>query len=382
MALKGIQVIELAGLAPVPHAGLILADFGANVVRIDRVRQAASMDRLARGKMSVAVNLKKQEGISVLRKLCKQADVLIEPFRPGVLEKMGLGPKLLLEDNPRLVIARLTGFGQSGKYMNMAGHDINYIATSGVLGMLGRPGEKPHAPHNLLADFAGGGLTCAFGIVAALLERTRSGKGQVIDANMLEGSAYVGSFLWATKDVGLLSQPRGTNLLDGAAPFYDTYETSDGKYMAVGALEPQFYQELIQGLGLADDADFPSQMSRDEWPVMREKFTQLFATKTRAEWTEIFDGKDACVTPVLTLWEAPDHPHNKERQYFLETERGVIEPGPAPRLTRTPALPSSTAQPGIGQDSVEVLKEAGYTETEITELNAIGAIEIGDSSKL
>ncbi|NXF89395.1 AMACR racemase, partial [Eubucco bourcierii] len=247
MALGGVRVLELAGLAPAPLCGMILADFGARVVRVDRTRSASNSDVQARGKRSLALNLKRPSGVAVLKRLCRGADVLIEPFRHGVMEKLGLGPEVLLQENPRLIYARLTGFGQTGKYAKSAGHDINYLALSGVLSKLGRKDEKPYAPLNLLADFAGGGVMCAVGIVMALYERTKSGKGQVIDASMVEGVAYLSSFLWKSQNSMLWSRPRGENLLDSGAPFYETYKTSDGKFMAVGAIEAQFYEQLLKG---------------------------------------------------------------------------------------------------------------------------------------
>ncbi|XP_069483196.1 alpha-methylacyl-CoA racemase isoform X2 [Ambystoma mexicanum] len=247
MALAGVRVLELAGLAPAPYCGMILADFGAHVIRVDKTRSPMNADTLARGKRSIALNLKSPAGVAVIKKLCEKSDVLIEPFRHGVMEKLGLGPEKLLQLNSKLIYARLTGYGQSGQYATAAGHDINFLAISGVLSKLGRRNEKPYAPLNLLADFAGGGLMCAMGIIMALYERTRSGQGQVIDASMVEGAAYVGSFLW--KGQYLFSRPRGENILDGGAPFYETYKTSDGKFMAVGAIEPQFFKELLKGHG-------------------------------------------------------------------------------------------------------------------------------------
>ncbi|XP_018606115.1 alpha-methylacyl-CoA racemase [Scleropages formosus] len=376
MALAGVRVIELAGLAPAPFCGMILADFGARVIRVDRTKAAVSMDSLARGKQSVALNLKNPRGAAVLRRLCVQSDVVIEPFRQGVMEKLGLGPEELLKENPRLVYARLTGFGQNGCFAQSAGHDINYLAMSGLLSMLGRSTEKPYAPLNLVADFAGGGLTCTLGIVLALLERTRSGKGQVIDASMVEGSAYVGSFVWKSRNLGLWNHPKGENLLDSGAPFYDTYRTSDGKYVAVGAIEPQFYQQLLQGLGL-DSADLPPQLSSSDWPEMRKIFAARFASKTRAEWEQVFDGTDACVTPVLSLDEVASHPHNQERGSFVQDTQGEESPRPAPILSRTPAAPSLARDPFIGEHTRVVLEEYGYMPAEVEQLLEAGAVECG-----
>ncbi|XP_026855189.2 alpha-methylacyl-CoA racemase isoform X2 [Electrophorus electricus] len=374
MALAGVRVIELAGLAPAPFCGMILADFGAKVIRVDRTKVAVSVDTQARGKQSVSLNLKSPEGVAVLKTLCIQSDVVLEPFRKGVMEKLGLGPEELLRENPRLIYARLTGYGQSGSYARAAGHDINYLAMSGLLSMLGRSSEKLYAPLNLLADFAGGGLTCALGIVLALLERSRSGQGQIIDASMVEGAAYLGSFVWKSRSTGLWNRPRGQNLLDSGAPFYDTYRTADGKYMAVGAIEPQFYDQLIHGLGLKA-ADLPNQMSISDWPELKRTFTQVFAKKTQAEWSDIFDGTDACVTPVLPLDEAGLHPHNLQRRSFLSNAQGEVSPKPAPVLSRTPAQPSMSRDPFIGEHTHSVLEEYGFEPAKIEQLVSAGVVE-------
>lgn len=371
MALAGIRVIELAGLAPAPFCGMILADFGASVIRVDRTKAAMAVDTQGRGKRSVAINLKTAAGVSLLKKLCLQSDVVLEPYRKGVMEKLGLGPQELLKENPRLIYARLTGYGQSGPLSLAAGHDINYLAMSGLLSRLGRSGENPYAPLNLMADFAGGGLTCALGIVLALLERTKSGKGQIVDASMVEGAAYVGSFVWKSHRIGMWTNPRGQNMLDSGAPFYDTYQTSDGKYMAVGAIEPQFYKELLKGLEL-DTVDLPSQMSFDDWPEIRQIFTKRFASKTQAEWTRIFDGTDACVTPVLSFEEVSSHPHNQQRGSFIKDLRGEESPRPAPVLNRSPVEPCLKPDPMIGEHTVEVLEEYGLTAAQIEQLLAQG----------
>ncbi|XP_006789163.1 alpha-methylacyl-CoA racemase [Neolamprologus brichardi] len=374
MALAGVRVIELAGLAPAPFCGMILADFGAKVTRVDRTKVPTSLDTQARGKRSVAINLKTTEGIALLRKLCIKSDVVLEPYRKGVMEKFGLGPHELLKENPRLIYARLTGYGQSGSYATAAGHDINYIAMSGLLSRLGRSGEKPYAPLNLLADFGGGGLTCALGIVLALLERTKSGKGQIIDASMVEGAAYMGSFLWKSRSIGLWNRSRGENILDSGAPFYDTYQTSDGQFMAVGAIEPQFYKQLLKGLEL-DAGELPSQMSFDDWPELRRIFTERFASKSQAEWSEIFDGTDACVTPVLSFDQVSSHPHNRERGSFMKDSSGEESPRPAPVLSRTPAEPCLTSDPVTGEHTAEVLQEYGFTSPQINQMLSAGVIE-------
>ncbi|KAM6902684.1 alpha-methylacyl-CoA racemase [Xenentodon cancila] len=373
MALAGVRVIELAGLAPAPFCGMILADFGAKVIRVDRTK-APTFDVQARGKLSVAINLKTTEGVALLRKLCVQSDVVLEPYRKGVMEKLGLGPHELLKDNPRLIYARLTGYGQSGRYATAAGHDINYLAMSGLLSRLGRSGEKPYAPLNLVADFAGGGLTCALGIVLALLEQTKSGKGQIIDASMVEGAAYTGSFIWKSRRIGLWDRARGENMLDSGAPFYDTYKTLDGKYMAVGAIEPQFYEQLLKALEL-DTKALPPQLSLSDWPELRRIFTERFASKTQADWTRIFDGTDACVTPVLSFDQVSSHPHNQERGSFIRDSSGDECPRPAPVLSRTPAEPCLKPDPVVGEHTVQVLEEYGFTSAEIKTMLAAGIVE-------
>ncbi|XP_075929130.1 alpha-methylacyl-CoA racemase isoform X3 [Petromyzon marinus] len=402
MAIAGTRVVELAGLAPAPFCGMVLADFGARVVRVDRTGTRATMpDVLARGKLSLTLNLKCPQGVAVLRRLCRASDVLIEPFRPGVMERLGLGPDVLLGENPRLIYARLTGFGQSGPYASMAGHDINYAAMSGLLSMLGRQGEKPTPPLNLLADFAGGGLMCAMGITMAMLERNRSGLGQIIDTSMVEGAAYVGSFVWRTRPAGLWARPRGENMLDTGAPFYDTYRTADGQYVAVGAIEPQFYSALLKdglpmeinahsilgsqltappscsGLGL-DPATMPPQMSVDDWPATKREFSRCFAQRSRADWCRVFEGMDACVTPVLTPEEVAGDAHAAVRGSFLRNADGTNVPAPAPRLSRTPARPgdgTAAADPVVGQHTESVLRELGYGEPEVQQLLADGVVE-------
>ncbi|XP_059865606.1 alpha-methylacyl-CoA racemase isoform X2 [Delphinus delphis] len=374
MALQGVSVVELAGLAPGPFCGMVLADFGAQVVRVDRPGTRGDLSRMGRGKRSLAVDLKHPRGAAVLRSLCARADVMLECFRPGVMEKLQLSPEILQRENPKLIYARLSGFGQSGRFSRVAGHDINYLALSGVLSRIGRSGEAPYAPLNLLADFGGGGLMCALGILMALFERTRSGKGQVIDANMVEGTAYLSSFLWKTQQTGLWGQPRGQNMLDGGAPFYATYRTADGGFMAVGALEPQFYELLLRGLGLKSD-ELPSQMSITDWPEMKKKFADIFAKKTKAEWCQIFDGTDACVTPVLTFEEVTHCGHHKDRGSFIIDSEQDVSPRPAPQLSNTPAVPSSKRDPFVGEHTEEILKEFGFSQEEISQLKSDKIIE-------
>jgi len=375
--LSGTRVIEMAGLAPAPYAGMILADFGADVVRIDRSPTAGSgpdptRDYLARGKRSVALNMKDPAAVDVLLRMIAGADVLIEPFRPGVMEKLGVGPDVALARNARLIYARLTGWGQTGPYASMAGHDIDYIAISGALSLCGRKGDRPVPPVNLIGDFAGGGMLCALGVVLALLERSKSGKGQVVDAAMVDGAAHLSTFLFGLFHAGFWPGERGANLLDTGAPFYDTYRTSDGAFMAVGAIEPQFYARLLQGLGLEGET-LPHQMDRSGWEQTHQRFAQVFASKTRQEWTRIFDGTDACVAPVLELDEAADHPHNIARETFGAGIGGSRMPSPAPRLSRTPGS-ISTKAPGAGEDTETILAELGLEAAEIAALRSRGAI--------
>ncbi|KAI0898049.1 CoA-transferase family III [Annulohypoxylon nitens] len=327
--LQGLKVLEFAGLAPGPFAGLLLADAGANVLRIDRHTsgaQAVSGDLLTRRKSSIAVDLKSSHGINVIKELAKSADIIIDPFRPGVLEKLGIGPEVLRAINPRLIYGRMTGFRRDGRYASMAGHDINYLAVSGVLSRLGRSGDKPHPPTNILGDFAGGGATLFQGILLAVIARERTGEGQIVEANMVDGANYLATYTRLSLKTPIGDQPRGENLLDGGCPYYDTYETKDGKYMAVGALEPQFYARLLKGLGLGNRNWEGRQVDRDFWPEMRRTFETIFKSKTRSEWESIFDGTDACCTPILE---------------YSELETDVSREGdqrPAVTLRETPCL--------------------------------------------
>jgi alpha-methylacyl-CoA racemase len=335
--LAGVRVVELAGLAPAPFGCMILADLGADVVLIDRPGGngiAPPPGPLQRGRRSVVLDLKTSAGTASLRQLIARTDVLVEGYRPGVAERLGFGPGETDKINPRLVYARMTGWGQDGPLAPRAGHDIDYIALSGALEPIGRAGERPHAPLNLIGDFAGGGMLMALGILAALLERERSGRGQVVDAAMVDGSALLMTFIHGMNAAGMWPFGRGENMLDGGAPFYDTYRTSDGRFVAVGALEPPFYAALLAGLGLAD-ADLPGQHDRAGWPVLRSRFAEVFATRTRDEWSSVFAGTDACVAPVLSPSEAPGHPHNRARNAFVEVG-GIVQPAPAPRFGRTP----------------------------------------------
>ncbi|MEV4803762.1 CaiB/BaiF CoA-transferase family protein [Nonomuraea sp. NPDC049421] len=335
--LSGVRVLELAGLAPGPFAGMMLADHGADVLRVDRVgavRGTPRRDVMDRGKHTIGLDLKSPEGVAAFKELVANADVVIEVFRPGVAERLGIGPDDLHAVNERLVYGRMTGWGQDGPLAPTAGHDIGYIAISGVLSMLGRAGDKPTPPINILGDFAGGGLMLAYGVLLALYERERTGKGRVIDAAMVDGSAALFAMFYQAVQSGGWG-PRGTNLLDTGAPQYDTYETADGRYVAVGALEPKFWGELLRLMGLDGDPDLPDRNDPAQWPALRARLAGVFRTRTRAEWEEIFDGSDACVSPVLSMGEAATHPHNVARGSFVEVG-GVTQPAPAPRLLGTP----------------------------------------------
>nr|ALJ99846.1 coA-transferase III family protein [Micromonospora rosaria] len=350
--LAGVRVVELASLAPAPFGCMVLADLGADVVRVDRPggpgagRLAApATGPVQRGRRVCALDLKSPAGVADLLRLVDRADVLVEAYRPGVAERLGLGPDVCRERNPRLVYARMTGWGQDGPLAGRAGHDIDYLAVAGALEPLGRAGQRPHAPLNLLGDFAGGGMLLAVGVLAALLERERSGVGQVVDAAMVDGSALLTAFLHGLLGAGMWPAPRGRNLLDGGAPFYDTYRTADGRFMAVGALEPAFYAALLDGLGLADEPDLPAQDDVGGWPRLRRRFAERFAERTRDEWTAVFADRDACVAPVLAPTEAHRHPHNAARGTFVDVG-GAAQPAPAPRFGRTPtATPRPAPDP-------------------------------------
>ncbi|MGO9163352.1 MAG: CaiB/BaiF CoA transferase family protein [Streptosporangiaceae bacterium] len=374
--LDGIRVIEIASLAPAPFGCMLLADLGAQVVRVDRV-PAGGQDApppagpLARSRQSIGIDLKSQAGLDVLLRLAESADVLVEGFRPGVAERLGFGPADCARRNARLVYARMTGWGQDGPLAPAAGHDIDYIAVSGALAPIGRAGERPVPPLNLVGDFGGGGMLLALGVLAALVERARSGAGQVVDAAMVDGSALLTAFIHGLRAAGQWQDQRGANLLDGGAPFYDTYATADGGYVAVGALEPRFYARLLAGLGLAD-AGLPPQYDRSGWPALRERLAAAFAQRTRDEWTAVFDGSDACVAPVLGLGEAPGHPHAIARAAFVDVG-GIIQPAPAPRFSRSAAGPPAPP-PRPGADTDAILAALGCTAGQITQLRAAGAV--------
>lgn len=365
--------------------GMILTDFGATVTKIDRTWDNP-IDVLTDGKQKLAINIKNPRGQEIVQKLSRISDVLIEPYRPGVMEKLKLGPEILMRENPRLIYARLTGFGQTGPLAQRAGHDINYVALSGILSFCGRANQPPQAPVNLLADFAGGGLLCAFGICAALVERHRSGKGQIVDNSMSEGAAYVGSWLTRSQSLPIWQGPRGTNTLDGGAFFYGIYETSDGKYMSVGALESQFFDEFVRVLGLQGEC----QQFDDDADRWRREIEAIFKTKTQQEWTKLFQNLDACVYPVLDWSEADRHPHNIARKNFVPKDQcdGAVVPQPAPKLLRTPAVSGAIAKHKKNQNvdpfqqTVEILNEIGLNADDVKELCADGAINLPNVAKL
>lgn len=367
--LDGIKVIEMAGLAPSPYCGMLLADFGADVVIVDRLSKGApeipnimEKNPFDRGKRSMRVNLKSEQGIDIVKRMIGNSDVLVEPYRPGVMEKLQLGPVDAHALNPELIYARLTGWGQNGSYASMAGHDINYIALSGALSLFRRKGERPLPPCNLLGDFAGGGMLCAMGILLALIERNNSGKGQVVDAAMLDGAANLSTLFYGLLAHHLMTLDIGTNVLDSGAPFYQTYETSDGKFMAVGAIEGRFYAELLEGLSVGPSS-LPQQFDMPKWPEMTERFAEVFKTKTRDQWEAIFEGKDACVAPVLELDEVDQHPHNREREIIINID-DVPQPAPAPKLSRTPGR-ATEAKGRRGANTEEILTDLGYSVEEI-----------------
>jgi alpha-methylacyl-CoA racemase len=374
--LDGIRVIEVASLAPAPFGCMILADLGADVLRVERAERAgpqawAPRDPLQRSRRSVGINLKDPAGVDLLLRLAGGADVLVEGFRPGVAERLGFGPAECEQRNPRLIYGRMTGWGQDGPLAPTAGHDIDYISISGALSPIGRAGERPVPPVNLLGDFGGGGMLLALGVLAALVERAQSGRGQVLDVAMVDGSALLTTFIYGMRANGTWQDERGVNLLDGGAPFYDTYETADGGYVGVGALEPQFYAALLDGLGLGD-AGLPAQHDRSGWPELRRRFAAAFASRSRDEWAQVFAGTDACVAPVLGMGEAPGHPHARARSAFTEVA-GVTQPAPAPRFGRS-GTRAPTAPPAPGADTDTVLGGLGLSAAEIAALRAGGVI--------
>ncbi|MBK5307734.1 MAG: CoA transferase [Frankiaceae bacterium] len=374
--LQGVRVVELAGIGPGPHACMLLADLGADVLRVDRpggpVIRPGGPDILARSRRSVVVDLKNPGAAEVILRLVEAADVLVEGNRPGVTERLGVGPDTCLERNPRLVYARMTGWGQTGPWASHVGHDINYIGLVGALAAVGEHGRKPVVPLNLVGDFGGGSLYCVVGILAALVERSVSGHGQVVDAAMVDGASSLMAMFWALKAGSSWSERRGSNLLDGGAPFYDTYECADGEYVAVGALEPQFFAELVDVLNL-DHA--PGQADIARWPELRERLRAAFLTRTRDEWAVLFEGRPACVTPVLHLREAAAHPHVAARGTVVEVD-GVAQPAPAPRFSRSTPDATTAAGP-IGADTREALADWGFSSAELDRLTKDGVLGAG-----
>ena len=372
--LKGLKIIEMAGIGPGPFCGMVLADLGAEIIRVDRasaIGTGSKQDAANRGKKSIAVDLKSEEGVEVVLKLVETADAIFEGFRPGVMERLGLGPDVCSKRNERIVFGRMTGWGQEGPLANAAGHDINYISLTGALAAIGRPGSPPVPPLNLIGDFGGGGMLLALGLVAALLESKESKKGQVVDAAMTDGSALLMTMIYTMQSSGVWKTSMGSNLLDGGSHFYDTYECKDGKFISIGSIEPQFYALLCQIADL-DEEVFGKQMSRDSWPEQKEVITKIFLNKTRDEWCDLMEGTDVCFAPVLDMSEAPKHPHNIERKTFIDLE-GVTQPAPAPRFSRTE--PEVVSSPSIvGEHTNEVLSSIGLSDEDISSLKTSGAV--------
>ena len=370
--LNGFRIVELAGIGPGPFCGMMLSDMGAEVICVDRIDSNSSVlrDVLQRNRRSIAIDLKNPLGVELVLKLVDSADAFFEGFRPGVAERLGLGPEVCIDRNPKLVYGRVTGWGQTGPLAQSAGHDINYIALCGALHAIGERGRKPIPPLNLVGDFGGGGMLLAFGLVCALLEAQKSGQGQVVDAAMLDGAATLMAMYFAMTKHGFTAE-RGANLLDGGAHFYGTYETKDGEYIAIGAIEPQFYRLFINLTG-ADGHRFSAQMKRNRWPELREELEEIFKTKTQAEWCEIMEGTDVCFAPVLSIWDAPGHPHNIARSLFPELD-SVVQPAPSPRFSRTAPQISHPA-PTLGADTNSVLTDMGFSQREIDALSNSGIL--------
>ena len=378
--LSGYRIIEIAGIGPGPFCAMLFADMGAEVIRVERaqaVRPGASgkiTDISVRSRKNIAIDLKSPEGVEALLTLVEKADAIIEGFRPGVMERLGVGPDACLARNPKIVFGRMTGWGQDGPYALAAGHDINYISLAGALAHYGREGQDPTPPLNMVGDFGGGGMFLAYGVVCALLEAQKSGKGQVVDTAMVDGTAILMSMFWGMKQAGVYDEDRpGTNLLDTGAHFYDAYKTKDGKYVSFGSIEPQFYAEMLQKLGLENDPEFARQMDKSAWPNLKKRMREIIAGKTRDEWNAIFEMSDVCYAPVLTMSEAAEHPHNIARNAFLDID-GVKQPAPAPRFSRTvPATPTPGVHPG--QNTREVLAAWGIPAGEVDALIEKGAVK-------
>jgi alpha-methylacyl-CoA racemase len=369
--LSGVRAVEFAGIGPGPFCGMMLADMGADVLRVDRPGSAEEglidprLDLLNRGKRSVVLDLKSPRGTDAARRLCASADLLIEGFRPGVMERLGLAPERCFEQNPRLVYGRVTGFGQEGPFAGTPGHDINYISLSGALNAIGAP-DRPSIPLNLLADFGGGGMLLAFGLLCGLVESRRSGKGQVVDAAMIDGVSALLTPIYGMMRMGLWRDERGANLLDGANPFYNVYETADGKWISIGPLEPRFRGELLRRMGLDPEAFSPA-LDAEQWPSWKERLAAAFRTRTRAEWCAALEGSDACATPVLSLSEVPQHPQQRERASFVEVE-GVQQPAPAPRFSRTPGRVRGPP-PLPGEGAAQALLDWGFSPEQVAALD-------------
>lgn len=377
--LSGYRIIEIAGIGPGPFAAMMLSDMGAEVIRVERsqaVRPGAgpNLDVMQRNRRNIAIDLKNPAGVETLMQLIDSADALIEGFRPGVMERLGIGPDACLARNPKLVFARMTGWGQDGPYALAAGHDINYISLAGALAHFGRVGQAPVPPLNMVGDFGGGGMFLAYGVVCALLEAQRSGQGQVVDTAMVDGTAVLMSMFWGFKSMGAFNENApGTNLLDTGAHFYDVYECSDGKYISLGSIEPQFYAELLRLTGLDQDPEFAAQHNHANWPHLKERLTALFVTRTRADWCELMEHSDVCFAPVLTMSEAVQHPHNRHRETFIEYD-GVMQPAPAPRFSRTkPEVIMAPAR--AGEHTREVLADWGFSTAAVDTLFESGAVK-------
>lgn len=375
--LSGLRVVEIAGIGPGPFAGMMLADAGADVIRVDRPDGASMVsgqtDVVGRGRRSISIDLKQPAGVEVVLRLAERAEVLFEGFRPGVAERLGIGPEACLTRNPALVYGRMTGWGQAGPLAQAAGHDIAYIALAGALHLIGPPDSPPPPPVNVVGDYGGGGMLLAFGIVCAVLEARRTGRGQVVDAAIVDGTALLTALFHGLRAAGRWSDVREANLLDGGPPFYRSYECRDGRYLAVGALEPRFSAELLDRLGVAPDDDLRQRWyDPGAWPELRNLMADLFRTRTRDEWCALLEGTDACVAPVLSLGEAPAHPHNVARSTFTKVA-GVVQPSPAPRFSATPSGIAGAA-PEAGQHAAEILRECDYGDGEIADLRRAGAV--------
>ena len=375
--LTGVKVLEFEAIGPVPFCGMMLADMGADVLLVDRAIESGLgldmgrwYDVMLRGRRSVTLDLKSTKGVAVALELARRADVVLEGFRPGVMERLGLGPDILLAGNPKLIVGRMTGWGQDGPLASRAGHDLNYIAMSGILHAIGRAGGAPVPPLNLVGDFGGGGMLLAFGVACAYSEAQRSGRGQVVDAAMVEGASLLSTMFWGLRAGGKWSDERGANILDTGAPWYDVYETLDRKFVALAAIEPKFYAEMLARMGLANES-LPPQHASERWPELRQRIAEVIGTKSRADWCAVFAGSDACFSPVLTFDEARDHPHNVARCSYVKLG-GVDQPAPAPRLSRTPGA-ASHPPPERGAGGAQALVDWGFTQADIERLRGNGA---------